>query len=149
MVKESLENVTLSTKLLQVLSWTFKWAISSFNFAIVEASLLQTLKSWSLHFAQIETSSIEDLATFTFSILAFKSSFKLLRLVIEEWQEDNSKASFSFYFISKARDFSTSITLSCSSKIHPLVFSNLFFSLRASINSLILSTLDLSRPLNR
>jgi hypothetical protein len=58
---------------------------------------------------------MDGLAIFDFYILVFKSSFKLLRLVIEEWQEDNSNASISFFLISKARDFYALTTLSCSS----------------------------------
>jgi hypothetical protein len=45
---------------------------------------------------QIETCSIDELATFTFSSLAFKSAFKFLRLEIESRQEDNSEESNSF-----------------------------------------------------
>jgi hypothetical protein len=57
---------------------------------------------------------MDELATFNFSILVFKLAFKLLSLEIEECQEDNSNANILF-FTSKARNFSTSITLSCSS----------------------------------
>jgi hypothetical protein len=46
-----------------------------------------------------------ELEAFIFSILAFKSTFRFLRLEVEVWHEDNSKASISFFFISKARDF--------------------------------------------
>jgi hypothetical protein len=35
-----------------------------------------------LHLAHIEICSMDELATFNFCILAFKSPFKLLRLVI-------------------------------------------------------------------
>jgi hypothetical protein len=44
---------------------------------------LQASISTSLHLLQIETSSTVELATFTFSNLAFKSAFKLLRLEME------------------------------------------------------------------
>jgi hypothetical protein len=56
----------------------------------------------------------DELASFNFSTLSFKSTFALLRLEIESWQEDNSKVSISFFLISKARDFSTLTNLSCS-----------------------------------
>jgi hypothetical protein len=58
---------------------------------MVEACSLQASISKSLHLLQITTCSIDELATFTFSSLAFKSAFKLLRLEIESLQEDNSK----------------------------------------------------------
>jgi hypothetical protein len=54
---------------------------------MVEACSLQASISKSLHLLQITTCSIDELATFTFSSLAFK----LLRLEIESLQEDNSK----------------------------------------------------------
>jgi hypothetical protein len=47
----------------------------------------------------------EELVTFTFSSLAFKSAFKLLRLDISSLQEDNSEERISFLLTSKARDF--------------------------------------------
>jgi hypothetical protein len=56
-----------------------------------------------------------ELATFNFSIPAFKSAFKPFRQEIDSWQEDNSEDSISFFLISIARDFSALIHLSCSS----------------------------------
>jgi hypothetical protein len=47
----------------------------------------------------------DELAIFNFSILAFKSAFKLLKLEIDSWQEDNSEESITFFLTSKARDF--------------------------------------------
>jgi hypothetical protein len=64
---------------------------------------------------QIETCSTDELAISNFSILAFKSAFDLLRLEIDSCQEDNSEESISLFLVSKARDFSTLTSLSCSS----------------------------------
>jgi hypothetical protein len=61
------------------------------------------------------TCSTDELAIFNFSILAFKSAFNLLRLEIDSWQEDNSEERISFFLTSKAKDFSTLTSLSCSS----------------------------------
>jgi hypothetical protein len=76
---------------------------------------LQASTSKSLHLLQIETCSIDELAIFSFSIVAFKSTFDLLRLEIDSWQEDNSEETILFFLTSKARDFSTLTSLPCSS----------------------------------
>jgi hypothetical protein len=81
---------------------------------MVEACSLQASISKSLHLLQI-TCSTDELATFTFSSLTFKSAFKLLRLEIEPLQEDNSEEISSFLLTSKARYFRALTSLSCSS----------------------------------
>src|SRR5688500_11803896 len=107
-----------------------------------------TLKS--LHLLQIITCSTQELDLFATSSLAFKSSLTLFKLEVVSWQVDNSQESISFLLTSKARDFWTSTTLSCSSYKRSSYFSNnLFLSFKASINSLILSILVLSKPLNK
>src|SRR5688572_6541871 len=107
-----------------------------------------TLKS--LHLLQIITCSSREFVLLDISNLAFKSSFMLFKLEIESWHVDNSQESISFLLISNAREFCASTNLSCSSYKRSSCFSNsLFLSFKASINSLILSTLVLSRPLNK
>jgi hypothetical protein len=58
---------------------------------------MQASMSKSLHLLQIDTCSKDELETFNFSILAFKSTFAFLRLEIEAWHEDNSKESNYFF----------------------------------------------------
>jgi hypothetical protein len=82
---------------------------------MVEACSLQASISKSLHLLQITTCSTDEQATLTFSSLAFKSAFKLLRLEIESLQEDNLEEISSFLLTSKARYFSALTSLSCSS----------------------------------
>jgi hypothetical protein len=97
-----------------------------------------------------QTCSTHELDLLASSSLAFKSSFKIFKLEIDSWQADNSEDSISFLLVSKARDFCTLTNLSCSSyKMSSCFSSNLSFSFRASINSLIFSTLALSKPLNK
>jgi hypothetical protein len=76
---------------------------------------MQALISTSLHLLQIDTCSKDERAPFKFSILTFQSIFVLSRLEIEAWHEDNSEDNNSFLFMAKARDFSSSTNLSCSS----------------------------------
>jgi hypothetical protein len=71
---------------------------------------------------QINTCSKDELATLNFSILAFKSTFKLLRLEIKECQEYNLNTSISFFFISKVRDFLLLLLYHVPHKVIPLVF---------------------------
>jgi hypothetical protein len=66
-------------------------ATSLFNLGMVVACSLQASISKSLHLLQITTCSTDEIATLTFSILALKSAFKLLRLEIESLQQDNSE----------------------------------------------------------
>src|SRR5688500_15552625 len=106
--------------------------------------------SKSLHLVQIATCSTQELVLFATSNLAFNSSLMLLNLEIVSWQEDNSQESISFLLISRAREFCALTNLSCSSYNKSSCFStSMFLSFKASINSLILSTLVLSRPLNK
>jgi hypothetical protein len=78
---------------------------------------------------QIITCSTQEVDLLAISNLAFKSSFLL---------------------ISKAREFCALTNLSCYSYKRSSCFSkSLFFSFKASINSLILSILVLSNPLNK
>jgi hypothetical protein len=72
---------------------------------MVEAYSLQASISKSLHLLQITTCSTVELASLTFSSLAFKSAFKFLRLEIESLQEDNSEEISSILLTSKARYF--------------------------------------------
>jgi hypothetical protein len=82
---------------------------------MVETCVLQASMSKSLHLLQITTCSAVDLASFTFSSLAFKSAFKFLRLEMESLQEDNSEERSSFLLTSKAIYFLALTSLSCSS----------------------------------
>jgi hypothetical protein len=93
--------------------------------------------------ATCSTHELDLLATYS---LAFKSLFKIFKLEIDSWHTDNSEDNISFLLVSKARDFYTLTNLSCSSYNMSSCFSsNLSFSFRASINSLILSTFALSK----
>src|SRR5688572_8653633 len=107
-----------------------------------------TLKS--LHLLHITTCSTQELDLLAISNLVFKSSLILFKLEIDSWHVDNSHESISFLLNSKAREFCALTNLSCSSYKRSSCFSNnLFFSFKASINSLILSILVLSNPLNK
>jgi hypothetical protein len=68
-----------------------------FNLRMVEACSLQASMLKSLHLLQITTCSIDELAEFASSNLAFKSTFKFLSLEIESLQADNSEVNSSFF----------------------------------------------------
>jgi hypothetical protein len=59
---------------------------------MVEACSLQASTLKSLHLLQITTCSMDELAEFASSNLAFKSSFKFFRLEIDSLQADNSES---------------------------------------------------------
>src|SRR5688500_7698839 len=112
------------------------------------SSQASSLKS--LHLLQITTCSTYELDLLATSSLAFNSSLTLFKLEIDSWQADISEDRISFLLVSKARDFCTLTNLSCSSYKMSYCFSkSLSFSFKASINSLILSTFALSKPLNK
>src|SRR5690242_13259804 len=111
---------------------------------------LQASTIKSLHLLQIITCSTQKVDLLAISNLVFKSSLILFKLEIDSWHVDNSHESISFLLTSKAREFCVLTNLSCSSYKRSSCFSKrLFFSFKASINSLILSILVLSRPLNK